>query len=104
MQTLAPHLPAKFVTAAAWGATVVEILVGGTLLLGVKIRWAALGSAATLVVFAVSMLIFAGLETPLSASVFTAASAALLLMLAPQGSYVVSLDHLHDSRTSERHN
>ena len=101
VQTLAPYLPAKLVTAAAWGATVVEILLGGTLLLGVKIRWAALGSAATLVVFAVSMFIFAGFETPLSASVFTAAAAALLLMLAPPGSYAVSLDHLHDSRTSE---
>jgi uncharacterized membrane protein YphA (DoxX/SURF4 family) len=72
------------------------------LLLGVKIRWAALGSAATLVVYAVSMFIFAGFETPLSASVFTAAAAALLLMLAPPGSYAVTLDDLHDSRTSER--
>jgi hypothetical protein len=52
--------------------------------------------------FAVSMFIFAGFETPLNASVFTAAGAALLLMLAPPGSYTVSLDHLHDSRTSER--
>ena len=70
--------------------------------MGVKIRWAALGSAATLVVFAVSMFIFAAFETPLSASVFTAAAAALLLMLAPPGSYTASLDHLHESRTAER--
>jgi uncharacterized membrane protein YphA (DoxX/SURF4 family) len=106
VQTLAPYLPDTLVTAAAWGATAVEILLGGTLLLGVKIRWAALGSAATLVVFAVSMFIFAGFETPLSASVFTAAAAALLLVLAPPGSYTVRpssildkavLDHLHDS-------
>jgi hypothetical protein len=72
------------------------------LLLGVKIRWAALGGAATLVVFAVSMFIFAGFETPLSASVFTAAAAALLLMLAPPASYTANLDHLHESRTAER--
>ena len=102
VQTLAPYLPDTLVTAAAWGATAVEILLGGALLLGVRIRWAALGSAATLVVFGVSMFIFAGFETPLSASVFTAAAAALLLMLAPPGSYTVSLDHLHDSRTLER--
>jgi uncharacterized membrane protein YphA (DoxX/SURF4 family) len=75
---------------------------GGTLLLGVKIRWVALSGAATLVAFAVSMFIFTGFETPLSASVFTAAAAALLLMLAPPGSYTASLDHLHDSRTAER--
>jgi uncharacterized membrane protein YphA (DoxX/SURF4 family) len=102
VQTLAPYLPAKLITAAAWGGTVVEILLGGALLLGVKIRWAALGSAATLVVFALSMFIFAGFETPLSASVFTAAAAALLLMVVPPGSYTVSLDHLHESRTEER--
>jgi uncharacterized membrane protein YphA (DoxX/SURF4 family) len=102
VQTLAPYLPAKLVTAVAWGSTVVEILLGGALLLGVKVRWAALGSAATLVVFAVSMFIFAGFETPLSASVFTAAAAALLLALAPPGSYTASVDHLHESRTEER--
>jgi uncharacterized membrane protein YphA (DoxX/SURF4 family) len=100
VQTLAPYLPAKLVNAAAWATTVVEVLLGVALLLGVKTRWAALGSAVVLVVFAVSMFIFAGFETPLSASVFTAAAAALLLMLAPPGSYGVSLDHLHDLRTS----
>lgn len=102
VQTLAPYLPANLVTAVAWGSTVVEILLGGALLLGVKVGWAALGSAATLVVFAVSMFIFAGFETPLSASVFTAAAAALLLMLAPPGSYPASLDHLHESRSEAR--
>lgn len=102
VQTLAPYLPDTLVTATAWGATAVEILLSGALLLGVRIRWAALASAATLVVFAVSMFIFDGFETPLSASVFAAAAAALLLALAPPGSYIVSLDHLHDSRTSER--
>jgi uncharacterized membrane protein YphA (DoxX/SURF4 family) len=101
-QTLAPYLPAKLVTAVAWCSTVIETLLGGALLLGVKIRWAALGSAATLVVFAVSMFIFDGFETPLSASVFTAAAAALLLALAPPGSYTASVDHLHESPTEER--
>jgi uncharacterized membrane protein YphA (DoxX/SURF4 family) len=89
-------------SARAWCSTVVEILLGGALLLGVKVRWAALGSAATLVVFAVSMFIFDGFETPLSASVFAAAAAALLLALAPPGSYTASVDHLHESRTEER--
>lgn len=99
VQSLAPYLPAQLVTAVAWCVTAVEILLGVTLLVGVKIRWAALGSAATLVVFAVSMFIFAGFETPLSASVFTAAAAALLLMLAPPGSYPASIDHLRDRTT-----
>ncbi|RDH74174.1 DoxX family protein [Mycolicibacterium moriokaense] len=96
-QTLAPYLPAKLVSAVAWGSTVVEILLGSALLLGVKVRWAALGSAATLVVFAVSMFVFGGFETPLSASVFSAAAAALLLALAPPGTYPASVDHLRES-------
>jgi uncharacterized membrane protein YphA (DoxX/SURF4 family) len=102
VQTLAPYLPAKLVTATARASTVVEILLGGALLLGVKVRWAALGSAATLIVFAVSMFMFAGYEAPLSASVFTAAAAALLLMLAPSESYTASLDHPHESRSEKR--
>ncbi|MDQ2635949.1 MAG: DoxX family protein [Actinomycetota bacterium] len=99
VQTLAPYLPTALVTVTAWGVTVVETLLGGTLLLGVKVRWAALGSAATLFVFAVSMFIFGGFETPLSASVFTATAAALLLMLAPSASYIFSLDRLQDPRS-----
>ncbi|WP_197518679.1 DoxX family protein [Mycobacterium sp. ACS1612] len=102
VHTLAPYLPARLVTAVACGATAVEILLSSALLLGVKLRWAALGSAATLVVFALSMFFFAGFETPLSASVFSAAAAALLLALAPPGSYAASLDHLYESRTKER--
>jgi len=51
----------------------------------------ALASAATLVVFACSMFFFSGLEATLSASVFSAAAAALLLALCPPGSDVVSI-------------
>jgi uncharacterized membrane protein YphA (DoxX/SURF4 family) len=94
VQTLAPYLPTASVTATAWGVTVIEVLLGVTLLVGVKIRWAALGSAATLLVFAVSMFVFSGFETPLSASVFTAAAAALLLTLTPPASHTFSLDRL----------
>lgn len=103
VQTLAPYLPKALVTVTAWCVTVVETLLGGTLLMGVKIRWAALGSAAALFVFAVSMLIFTGFETPLSASVFTASAAALLLMLAPPASYTFSIDRLQDPRSSGTH-
>jgi uncharacterized membrane protein YphA (DoxX/SURF4 family) len=102
VQTLAPYLPDELVVVVAWVVTFVETLLAGCLLLGMKTRWAALGSAITLIVFALSMFLFDGFETPLSASVFTAASAALLLMLAPRGSYAVSFDNLRKSRRSER--
>ncbi len=47
--------------------------------------------AATLMVFGVSMFVFAGFETPFNASVFTAAAAALLLGLAPESSHIFQL-------------
>jgi uncharacterized membrane protein YphA (DoxX/SURF4 family) len=102
VQTLAPYLPDELLIVVAWAVTVVETLLAGSLLLGMKTRWAALGSAITLMVFALSMFVFDGFETPLSASVFTAAAAALLLMLAPSGTYAVSFDNLRKSRRSNR--
>lgn len=102
LQTIAPYLPAGSVNAAAWAVTVVELVLSVLLLVGMKLRCAALGSAITLVVFALSMFFFGGFETPLSASVFSAAAAALLLASAPQENYVISLDHALDDRASKR--
>ncbi len=79
---LAPYLSGALLDIAAWGATIIEILLAVALLLGVALRWAAFASAATLLIFGVSMFVFAGFETPFSASVFTAAAAALLLGVA----------------------
>ncbi|MCT7367383.1 hypothetical protein A7R75_00120 [Mycolicibacterium llatzerense] len=55
------------------------------------VAWA---SAGTLLAFAASMFLFSGFETPLSASVFSAAAAAMLLVLRPPGKDILSLDHL----------
>ena len=57
-------------------------LQAATLLLSVALRWTALASAATLVVFAASMFFCSGFEAPLNASVFSAAAAALLFFSA----------------------
>lgn len=89
VHTLAPYLPGALVGVAGWGATVTELTVGTALLLGVLPRWAALGATATLLVFGVSMFCFSGFETPLSASVFSAAAAAFLLSLAPDRAFVL---------------
>ncbi len=80
---LAPYLPGVLVDIVAWGATIVEIVLAVGLLLGVALRWTAFASAATLLIFGISMFVFAGFETPFSASVFTAAAAALLVGSAP---------------------
>ena len=76
---LAPYLPVALLTPTAWVVTVAEITVAVALLSGIALRWTALASAVMLTVFGMSMFIFDGFETPLSASVFTAAAAALLL-------------------------
>lgn len=91
VHVLAPYLSGALLHVAAWGATVTEILLGVALLLGVVLRWVSFASAATLLVFGVSMFVFAGFETPFSASVFTAAAAALLLGLAPESSHIFRL-------------
>lgn len=95
---LAPYLPAALQGAVAWAATLIEAILACALLLGIVVRWTALASAATLMVFATSMFVFSGFEAPLNASVFSAAAAAVCLALAPPGSYSVSLDHLRQSR------
>ncbi|MGW0159396.1 DoxX family membrane protein [Mycobacterium sp. NPDC003323] len=87
----APYLPDPLVPAAAWAATIVEVLLAVALLLGVALRWTAAASAATLMVFGLSMLFFWGAETPFSASVFTAAAAAALLAVAPDDSHALRL-------------
>ncbi len=88
VHVLAPYLPRPLVDVAAWGATVLEIVLAVGLLLGFALRWTAFASAAMLIVFGLSMFFFAGFETPFSASVFTAAAAALLLSLAPEGCHL----------------
>jgi len=102
VRALAPYLPAQLCAVVAWAATAIEIVLGIALVLGVAVRWTALASAGTLVVFAMSMFLFSGFETPLSASVFSAAAAALILALHPPGGDDVSIDHLRRSRRAEQ--
>ncbi|MEW2478605.1 hypothetical protein AB0876_03345 [Mycobacterium sp. NPDC049093] len=83
VHVLAPYLTGVLVDIVAWGATIVEIVLAVGLLLGVALRWVSFASAAILLVFGLSMFVFAGFETPFSASVFTAAAAALLVGSAP---------------------
>lgn len=60
-------------------ATVAETSLGLALVAGVRPRGAALGSAALLVLFGTAMALSQGLKSPLDASVFSAAGAALRL-------------------------
>ncbi|MFI5614179.1 hypothetical protein [Amycolatopsis sp. NPDC051903] len=97
---LAPYLPGGLVDAAAWAATAAELVLGLTLLAGFLVRWSAGAAAALLLVFALSMALFLSWEAPLSASVFAAAAAALLLGLSPVRTFAFSFDRLCERTSS----
>jgi putative oxidoreductase len=77
-------MPASTIPFLAWAATVAELVLGAALILGVRLRWAALGSALLLLLFGAAMAISFGLKEPLDYSVFSASAAALLLALTSQ--------------------
>ncbi|MEV0684672.1 MauE/DoxX family redox-associated membrane protein [Nocardia sp. NPDC050378] len=98
VEDLAPYLPDALVDITAWASTGVEIVLGIALLLGVLLHWTAIASLVTLVAFGGSMFFFSGFQTPLNASVFSAAAAAALLALSPPSSHVLALDRLRAAR------
>lgn len=72
-------LPASCIWMVGWTTTVAEIVLSLVLLVGWQLRWAALLSAALLLLFGLTMAIALGPKAPLDYSVFSAASAAFLL-------------------------
>jgi len=76
---LLPFLPAPLVAVAGWAATAAEVTLAVALLVGVRVRLAALASGVLLLTFAIAMTTALGPEAPLSYSVWTAAAGAFLL-------------------------
>jgi putative oxidoreductase len=74
-------MPAATIPFLAWAATAAELLLGIALVIGFRLRWAALGSAVLLLLFATAMAISFGIKSPLDYSVFSASAGALLLAL-----------------------
>jgi putative oxidoreductase len=74
-------MPASTIPFLAWAATAAEFSLGIALVLGVWLRWAALGSALLLILFGTAMAISFGIKSPLDYSVFSASAAALLIAL-----------------------
>lgn len=91
---LAPYMPDVLVDITAWASTAAEVVLGVALLLGIALRWTAVASLATLLAFGGPMFFFSGFESPLNASVFSAAAAAALLALSPERAHVLSIDSL----------
>jgi uncharacterized membrane protein YphA (DoxX/SURF4 family) len=71
--------PQSLVSALAWIATILEIILGITLILGLFTRISAILSGALLTLFAVTMTLALGIKAPFNYSVFTAAAAAFVL-------------------------
>lgn len=72
-------MPAFTIPFLAWSATAAELVFGVMLILGIKLRWTAIGSAVLLALFGTAMAISFGIKSPMDYSVFSAAGAALLL-------------------------
>ena len=72
-------MPAWTIPLLAWAATAAEFSFGLALVLGIWLRWAALGSSVLLLLFAAAMAISFGIKSPLDYSVFSASAGALVL-------------------------
>ena len=73
--------------AERWGllyARMAELLLGIALIVGIRLRWAALASALLLLLFGLAMAISFGIKSPLDYSVFSASAAAGLLFALSQ--------------------
>jgi len=72
-------MPGFTIPFLAWAATVAEFGLGLALILGIWLRWVALGSAVLLALFGIAMAISFGIKSPLDYSVFSASAGALVL-------------------------
>lgn len=78
------YLPSSMAPAAAWFATIAELVVGIGLLTWRFTRSFAVGSGVLLLIFAVSMSLSTGIKSALAYSVFSASAAAFLLAERPK--------------------
>ncbi len=85
-------MPEALIPVLAWTATLMEIILGSMLILGLYTRFAALASGFLLLSFAVTMTLALGVKAPLDYSVFAASAGAFLL--AGASSYAMSIDSL----------
>jgi len=88
--TLMPYLSKPLSNIWGIAATIFEFAFGIMLIAGYKTKLAAYGSFLLLLIFALSMLFFAGLRAPFSYSVFTGSAAALLLSALPDYKWSVN--------------
>ena len=76
-------LPHTLIPPVAWLATILETLLGISLIVGLQTRLAALASGVLLLLFALAMTVSMGVKAPLNYSVFSASAGAFLLAQSP---------------------
>lgn len=81
-------MPVSTIPFLARAATALELSLGVALLIGVRLRWFALGAALLLALFGTAMAISFGPKEPLDYSVFSASACALLLAATPRRTLV----------------
>lgn len=87
-------MPAWTIHVLAYSATFLEFALGIALLVGYKLRWVAVVSAALLFWFGTAMAISFGVKSPLDYSVYSASAAALLIALAAEPAKAcVAMEH-----------
>jgi putative oxidoreductase len=88
---LLPILPKGLSDTMGLLATIAEAVFGLMLIIGYRIKWAAVGSGLLMLVFAVAMVFTLGFKAPFNYSVFAASAGAFLLAGLPQ--YPWSVDN-----------
>lgn len=78
-QSLVPYLSLQLANFSGLVATILEVVFGILLIVGYKTKLAAFGSSLLTLVFALSMLFFAGYRAPFNYSVFVVSASSLLL-------------------------
>lgn len=86
---LLPYLPGSLAEKVGTVFTLIEVMLALMLLFGLKVRWAAIGTAAYVFKTAVLMLLSQGLKLPFSYSLFVVCAAALLLACCPIYKYTL---------------
>lgn len=76
-------LPHQLIPLVAWAATIVEAVLGVTLIVGLYTRASALASGGLLLLFALAMTVSLGVKSPFDYSVFSASAGAFLLATSP---------------------
>lgn len=95
---LVPFASGWFLTVIVWGSTATEASLGVLLLVGWRPKLVGAATCLVLIVFGIAMAVSRGMESPLSYSVFSAASAAAAYAIVDPTSSSNAIQTMHHPR------